>query len=89
MKINALKLGVATAIVFAVVWVICSLLVVAIPGTMMQMSGHMLHADLSGLGWSMHWTGFFFGLVWWSLLPGLLVWAIAALYNRLSGPAPS
>lgn len=87
MKIDAVKLGMATALVFAIIWVICSALVTFIPGAMMQMSGHMLHADLSGLRWSMHWTGFFYGLVWWSILPGILVWAIAAVYNRFVGPA--
>jgi hypothetical protein len=84
MKIDAFKLGLATAIVFAVIWVICSLLVVLIPGLMMQMSGDMLHADLTGLDWTMHWGGFFSGLILWSVLPGLLVWAVAGLYNRLS-----
>lgn len=87
MRIDAFKLGVATTTIFAAIWVICSALVVLIPGPMMQMSGHMLHADLSGLGWSMHWGGFFFGLMLWSLLPGLLVWAIAGLYNRFGGHA--
>ncbi|MDA1324016.1 MAG: DUF5676 family membrane protein [Proteobacteria bacterium] len=85
MKIDAGKLGLATAIIFALIWVICSVLVVSIPGAMMQVSGHMLHADLSGLGWSMHWGGFFFGLVLWSALAGLIVWAVAGLYNRLTG----
>jgi hypothetical protein len=83
MKLDALKLGVATAIVFAIVWIICSILVVIIPGAMMQMSGHMLHADLGNQGWSMHWAGFFTGLVLWSVMPALLVWAIVGLYNRL------
>ena len=87
MKIVAVKLGAATAAVFAAIWVICSALVMLIPGPMMQMSGHMLHADLSGLGWSMHWSGFFVGLVLWSVIPGLLVWAVAGLYNRFSGQA--
>ena len=85
MKIDAVKLGLATAIIFALIWVICSVLVVSIPGAMMQVSGHMLHADLSGFGWSMHWGGFFFGLVLWSVLVGLIVWAVAGLYNRLTG----
>jgi hypothetical protein len=83
MKLDAVKLGVATAIVFAVIWVICSILVVLSPGPMMQKSGHMLHADLGNQGWSMHWTGFFVGLVLWTLLPALLVWTIAAVYDRL------
>jgi hypothetical protein len=43
----------------------------------------MIHADLGGAGWTLHWTGFFVGLVAWSVLPGALVWAIAAVYNRL------
>ncbi|HSR54943.1 MAG TPA: DUF5676 family membrane protein [Alphaproteobacteria bacterium] len=84
MKLDAVKLGIATAIIFAIVWVICSLLVVFAPGPMMQMSGHMLHADLGGLNWTMHWTGFLVGLVAWSLIAGVIVWAVAAMYNRLT-----
>ena len=84
MKLDAFKLGLATAIVLAIIWLICGALVVVIPAAMMQMSGHMLHADLSGGAWSMHWVGFLFGLVLWSVLGGALVWAVAALYNRLS-----
>jgi hypothetical protein len=85
MKLDALKLGIATAIVFALFWVVCSILVVLIPIAMMQMSGHMIHADLGAMGWSMHWTGFVIGLVLWSMISGLLVWAIAGIYNRLVG----
>lgn len=85
MKLDALKLGYATGIVFAAIWVVCSILVIVVPGAMMQMSGHMIHAELSGVTWSMHWTGFFVGLVLWSLLSALLVWAVAEVYNRLVG----
>ncbi len=83
MKLDALKLSYATAIVFAIAWVICSLLVVTIPGAMMRMGGDMIHADLSAMGWSMHWTGLFVGLVLWTVLSALFVWAIASIYNRL------
>lgn len=85
MKLDAVKLGAATAIIFALVWVVCSIFVVLLPTTMMQMGGHMIHADLSAAGWSMHWTGFIMGLILWSVLSGLLVWAVAAVYNRLIG----
>jgi len=85
MKLDALKLGYATGIVFAAIWVVCSILVIVVPGAMMRMSGHMIHAELSGVTWSMHWTGFFVGLVLWSLLSALLVWAVAEVYNRLVG----
>jgi hypothetical protein len=84
MKLDAFKLGLATAIVLAAVWIICSILVLLVPGPMMQMGGHMLHAELDGYHWSMHWPGFLIGLILWSALSGLLVWAIAGFYNRLS-----
>jgi len=85
MKLDATKFGLATGIVFAAVWLICSALVVAMPGMMMQMSGHAMHADFSGAHWTMTWIGFFVGLVIWSVLGGVLAWAIAAVYNRLLG----
>ena len=85
MKFNAPKLGLATAIVFAGVWVICSTMFVLVQDTMSRMSGYMLHADLGHMGWSIHWTGFFLGLILWTVLPAMFVWAIAALYNRLIG----
>ena len=83
MRIDASKLGLATAIVFAIVWIVCSLFVVIVPGAMMSISGHMLHGDLGGLNWTMHWTGFFVGLAAWTILLGVIVWAMAAVYNRL------
>jgi len=83
MKLDAVRIGAATAIVFAVVWVICSLLVVFVPGVMMEMSGHMLHADLGNLNWTLRWTGFFVGLVAWTALSWVIAWAIAAVHNAL------
>ena len=83
MRLDAGKLGLSTVAVFAAAWIICSALVVLVPSPMMRMSGHMMHADLDGLGWTMHWEGFFVGLILWSVLAGLLVWAVAAFYNRL------
>jgi hypothetical protein len=83
MKLDAFKLGVATAVVSAVVWVICSILVVLIPTAMMRVSGGMLHANLASQSWSLHWAGFFIGLILWTALPALFVWATAAVYNRL------
>lgn len=87
MRIDAIKLGLATAIVFAVVWVICSLLVFSMPLGMMQMGGHMTHADFGPMAWTLTWTGFIIGLVAWSILAGVLAWAIAAVYNSLVGEA--
>lgn len=85
MKIDAMKLAFATAIVFAVVWVICSLFVFSMPGAMMQMSGHMVHADFGRMGWQLNFAGFFYGLFAWSLGAGIIAGAVAALYNRFVG----
>lgn len=85
MKIDAIKLGLATTIVFAVLWIVCSLFVFSMPFGMMQMSGHMVHADLDEMSWVLTWGGFIYGLLAWSIIGGIVAWAIAAIYNRLLG----
>lgn len=85
MKLNASKFGLASAIVFAVVWVLCSLFVYAMPVGMMQTTGHMVHGDFARMSWQLNGTGFFFGLIAWPLLAGITAWAIAATYNLLIG----
>lgn len=85
MKIDAIKFGIATAIVFAVFWVLCSLLVFSMPIGMMRMSGHMVHGDFGQMAWVLNWGGFIYGLIAWSLIAGIVAWAIAAVYNRLIG----
>lgn len=85
MKLDAYKFGLATVIVLAVVWVVCSLLVLVLPVLMMQMGGHMLHADLGAAQWTLHLRGFVIGLILWSVLGGILAWAVAEVYNRLVG----
>ncbi|MHA1157251.1 MAG: DUF5676 family membrane protein [Alphaproteobacteria bacterium] len=84
MHVNAPKLGLATGIVFAISWVICSALVVLLPGGTMQISGHMIHAELGAMDWTMTATGFVVGLIAWSVSAGLIAWAIGAVYNRLA-----
>lgn len=84
MKIDANKLFVATAITFAVSWIICAIFVGLLPVGMMTMTGHMVHMNLGSLSWSMTFTGFITGLIAWSLLPGAIAWCIATIYNRLA-----
>jgi hypothetical protein len=85
MKIYAMKFGLATAVVFAVFWMVCGLLVASMPVGMMRMSGHMVHADLGQVSWHLGWGGFLYGLLAWSIISGVVAWAIAAVYNRLLG----
>ena len=83
--LKPVKLGLATVIAVAGLWVICSVLVVVAPDAMMQMSGQMVHVDLQDFAWTTHWMGFLVGMVAWSSIAALVVWAAAVVYNRLAG----
>jgi hypothetical protein len=50
---------------------------------MMTLTGHMVHANLDAMSWSMTTTGFFVGLFAWSLMAGFIAWLIASIYNKL------
>ena len=84
MKLNANRLFLATAGVFAGLWVVCSALVALFPGAMLTMTGYMVHAEFLSFRWSLTLEGFIGGLVLWSLLSGLTVWLVAVVYNRIA-----
>lgn len=84
MALNANKLFLATAAVFALLWIICSVLVAVLPDMMLAATGYMVHAEFETFRWSLTWVGFIGGLVLWSLIPGITVWLVAALYNRMA-----
>tara|TARA_R110001592_G_scaffold254129_6_gene517549 strand:+ start:5079 stop:5333 length:255 start_codon:yes stop_codon:yes gene_type:complete len=84
MKIDAMKMGISVAIAFAVVWTVCSFMVWALPASMMNMTGHMVHMDLSGVAWNMSIGSAFLGLIAWSLAAGLTAWVVVATYNKLT-----
>ncbi len=83
MKLDSIKIGYATSLAFALVWVICSILVSILPSFMMGMSGHMVHGDLSNMQWHLNMTGFIYGLLAWSITAGLIATLIAYIYNKL------
>ncbi len=84
MKINSLNFALASAITAAVVWVICSLLVWMMPGAMMNLTGNMVHMDMSKSGFVLSPLGFLWGLVVWALFAGIFAWLLATIYNRLT-----
>lgn len=84
MTLNANRLFLATAVVFALLWIICCALVTACPGMMLGATGYMVHAELVDLTWSLTWVGFIGGLILWSLIPAITVWLVGAAYNRLA-----
>ena len=83
MKIDAVKFGLAATYAVAIIWVVCSLLVVGLPGLSMNMGGYMMHADFTGMAWHIGMTGFFFGLILWALTAGIFAWLMATLYNKM------
>jgi len=85
MKLNAVKFGIASSISAAVLWTICTLLVMMMPTMMLSMSGDMLHMQLQEMGWHMTLAGALLGMVSWVVLAGVAGWLLATIYNRLLG----
>jgi hypothetical protein len=83
MNIDANKIGISSAVSFGLLWVVCSAVVHFMPQSMMMITGHMMHADLSTLGWTLTFSGFLTGLVAWAAIAGVSGWLIASIYNRL------
>ena len=83
MKLNANALGLSAAGTVAIIWVLCSLVVVLLPGISTTISGYMMHTDFSGMQWNMNVTGFFIGLVIWAIGAYVVGWLLATIYNRL------
>ena len=83
MKLNANKFALAAAISFALLWILCSLIVALIPHQSMYVTNAMLHSDMMTWQWDIHWFGLLIGLVAWSLTAAITAWLIAMIYNRL------
>ena len=82
MKLDSLKLAGAVAAAFGLAWAFCSLLVVVLPDPLMMITGHMVHADLSGLDWKIGAPGFVAGLLAWMISSGAIAGITAVLYNK-------
>ena len=84
MKLNPYNFAIAAAGAFAIIWILCSTAVYLLPGAMMTMTGHMMHSDLSTMGWTLTGSGFIVGLVAWVFCAWLTALLIAIIYNKLS-----
>jgi len=82
MTLNAFKFGMASAITVAVLWLVCSALVMVMPTVMLSMSGDMLHMQLNNMGWHLTLAGILKGLLAWSVVAGVAGWLLAVIYNR-------
>jgi hypothetical protein len=84
MAIDSNRLALTFACATAVLWVVCSALVAVAPDAMMSVMGHMSHANLTDLDWTLTWSGFLIGLVGWVVWAGAAGWLIGWIYCRLS-----
>ena len=83
MRLNSFKFALAVLITAAVFWTVCSVLVFVFPGPMMNTSGSLFHMEMGRMGFMLSLTGFFWGLLLWSLLVGAFSFVMSSLYNLL------
>lgn len=81
--ISARRLAIAFGIAAAILWIFCSALIALIPGPMMSITGHMFHANMGDIGWTLTLVGFVIGLVAWVVCAAATGWLIGWLYNRV------
>ena len=87
MKLQSVRFGLACALAFAALWIICTLLVWLSPSSMATVSSHMLHLEGSHFSFSLTLIGIVTGLVSWSLVAGISGVLIAMIYNKISSEA--
>lgn len=87
MRINAMKLGLASATATLLAWIACSLAVALAPGLTMEITAHLLHIEPSSHDWALTWGSFAMGAICWTGFAFLFAFAIGASYNTFSGEA--
>lgn len=85
MKLNPMGLAIAAAVAFAIIWTVCTILVVVLPSAMSTMTGHMVHAHMDDFSWMLNWTGYLIGLAAWSAWAAATGWLIGITYNSVVG----
>ena len=83
--INRNKFAVASGLCAGLLWVICSILVALFPHYMLLMTTHMIHVDITQMGWTLTWSGFLVGLAGWMILAGVAGALLAVIYNWMVG----
>jgi len=83
MQLEPDKLGLATAAVFAIIWLLCSLFFWQMPDMSMSGSAYMMHSNMDNWSGELHFGGFLGGLILWSFCGGISAWLIAIIYNKL------
>ena len=86
MKLDPVRLSLATATAFGIVWATCTAFVVALPAISNVAAGGMTHF-MGPPHMLVTATGFFIGLVGWSVAAGVTSGLLAVIYNALGNKA--
>ena len=81
MKLDTRYLSVATALVAATAFTICSAIVAVAPGALSAFVSYALHIDITGIARPITFTSFIVGLVFIAVSSGVFVAAVAGAYN--------
>jgi hypothetical protein len=82
--LDARAFGLAAGTIAAVLTTICAAALVVAPETTTAVASTLIHLDLSGMSRTLTWSGYFSGLIGWTIGAGLVFWAAGALYNRFA-----
>lgn len=83
MKLDLRAFAMASALMAAILFILCTFFVFIAPKETTAVAGHVIHADLSGIVRSLTWGNFFGGLLGWTVGTAIVAGATAWLYNRL------
>jgi hypothetical protein len=83
MKLDTRAFATASAVIAAVLFVICALFVALAPRETTAVAGYLIHVDVSGMTRSLTWGSFIGGLVGWTVGTGIVGATLAWFYNQL------
>ena len=87
MRLDASRLGFATAVVMGVAFGICGVLFATLPGPTGAFASWVLHMDVTQMTRPISLWNLFCGIALFAGYVGLLVGLVASFYNRLSARA--
>lgn len=85
MRIDTKFLGLATAFVVAATFTLCSLIVAIAPGALSAFVSYALHIDITGIARPITFASYLVGIVVVGVGSGVLVAAVAGIYNGFAG----
>ena len=84
MRLNEMRLGFAAAIVAALSYTLCALLVALAPAPTMSTFSFVLHLGIDDIARGIGWASYAIGVVVFSIVIGVHAWAMGWMYNRFT-----